>query len=470
MAGNATVIDELVVELGLDPTKFTKGQKEALESLKKFGDANEKRSKEQTGLHQKESEALAGLRTQALGAISAFASGGSLALFAANAISSGAALGRLTRNIGINAETISKWQDVARIFGGDAATMESSFVTLSDAFTGWKVGRVSPLIEDLRNIGAAGGKVIDINKGVEQSLFDLADNFKAIHDRGPDGPALAGFLSRQAGIDPGLFDILVQGADRVREALGKVKGATQENVDEAGKLDRQWNALLVTFERFGKNTILNIANSDDSMFNPFKNGSDAKDLKMIGGWIDYLFPGKAKAATGGGASSTGSGAFGSQAEKEAFIRAEASKRGLDPDIMMAVVKSEGFNKYVGDRGTSFGDFQLHYKNNIPGLSNSGLGDAFTKATGKDARDPSTWQDQTRFALDRIKAGGLAPWHGWKGSPFAGGAGGGPTSTTNITGPITINAAPGADGKQLAADFSAELRRQSMSYLANGGSQ
>jgi hypothetical protein len=35
MAG--TVIDSLVVELGLDPTKFTKGQRDALDAFKNAG-------------------------------------------------------------------------------------------------------------------------------------------------------------------------------------------------------------------------------------------------------------------------------------------------------------------------------------------------------------------------------------------------------------------------------------------------
>jgi hypothetical protein len=464
MAGNATVIDELVVELGLDPTKFTKGQKEALESLKKFGDANEKRSKEQTILHKQESDALSTLRTQAVGVAAVLAGGVGLGAFIANTISSGAALGRLTRNIGINAETISKWQGVARIFGGDAATMAQTFTTLSDTFAGWKIGIVSPLVADLRAISTAGGHIIDVNKGVEQSLFDLADNLKAIHDK---DPAMAGLLGRRAGIDPGTFDILVQGSDRVREALSRVKAVTQENADEAGRLDRQWNALLLTIERFGQSTVLNIANAD-SMFNPFKNGSDAKDLKMIGGWIDYLFPGKAKPSTGAGAG--GSGAFGSQAEKEAFIRAEASKRGLDPDVAMAVAKSEGFTNYSGDQGTSFGAFQLHYKNNIPGLSNGGLGDTFTKQTGLDARDRSTERQQIQFALDQAKQGGWAPWHGWKGSPLAGGAGTGSTTNSVHIQSVVVQTQPGADGKQIADDFTAALKRQSDTFLANGGAQ
>lgn len=94
-----------------------------------------------------------------------------------------------------------------------------------------------------------------------------------------------------------------------------------------------------------------------------------------------------------------------------YIRQAAVMRGIDPDIALRVAKSEGFSSYIGDQGTSFGPFQLHYKNNIPGLSNAGLGDKFTEMTGLDARDPSTVQKQIDFALDQAKKDGWGAWHG-----------------------------------------------------------
>lgn len=106
-------------------------------------------------------------------------------------------------------------------------------------------------------------------------------------------------------------------------------------------------------------------------------------------------------------------------ETEAYIREAAKKRGIDPDVAVRVAKSEGLYNYVGDKGTSFGPFQLHYKNNIPGLSNGGLGDEFTKSTGLDARNPDTIKQQIDFALDQALRGGWVPWRGWKGDPRAG---------------------------------------------------
>ena len=108
------------------------------------------------------------------------------------------------------------------------------------------------------------------------------------------------------------------------------------------------------------------------------------------------------------------GDSGQSSETEAYIREAAKKRGIDPNVAVAVAKSEGLNSYVGDKGTSFGPYQLHYKNNIPGLSNGGLGDEFTKATGLHAKDRDTVKQQIDFALDAAIRQGWTPWHGYKG--------------------------------------------------------
>jgi hypothetical protein len=84
-------------------------------------------------------------------------------------------------------------------------------------------------------------------------------------------------------------------------------------------------------------------------------------------------------------------------EIEAYVRAAAIARGIDPDIAVRVAKHEGLNVFDptkpdlgGDENSSFGPFQLHYGGISKNMPRGGLGDDFTKATGLHARDPSTW--------------------------------------------------------------------------------
>ncbi|MET0718184.1 MAG: hypothetical protein ABWY34_07260 [Pseudoxanthomonas sp.] len=104
---------------------------------------------------------------------------------------------------------------------------------------------------------------------------------------------------------------------------------------------------------------------------------------------------------------------------ERFIRQEAVKRGIDPDVAVRVARSEGLapdtwqSRVAGPEGreTSYGPYQL--------LAGGGLGDVFEKRTGLQVEDPSTVQEQVKFALDEASRGGWGPWHGWKGDRWAG---------------------------------------------------
>lgn len=149
-----------------------------------------------------------------------------------------------------------------------------------------------------------------------------------------------------------------------------------------------------------------------------------------------------------------------------YIRSRASSLGMDPDKAVKVAASEGLNIFdpsrpgtaVGDNNSSFGPFQLHYGGVAGGgNSGSGLGDEFTKATGLDARDPSTWQQQVDFALKNASQNGWGAFHGaansgignWDGIRTAGGPNltvhaqsaapqGAPASASNAVNPMPGN--------------------------------
>lgn len=94
-----------------------------------------------------------------------------------------------------------------------------------------------------------------------------------------------------------------------------------------------------------------------------------------------------------------------------YIRQAATARNIDPEIAVAIANGEGLNNYVGDNNSSFGPYQLHYGGRAAGGNYvSGLGDAFTKATGLDARDASTIAAQIDYSLDSAAQNGWGAWH------------------------------------------------------------
>jgi hypothetical protein len=108
----------------------------------------------------------------------------------------------------------------------------------------------------------------------------------------------------------------------------------------------------------------------------------------------------------------------------AYLIEGAKRRGIDPATVTRAFGHEGLNVFDpnqpdrgGDEGSSFGPYQLHYAGMSKSMPNAGMGDDFTRATGLDARDSSTWRQQTDFVLDHLANGGS--WKPWMGAAAEG---------------------------------------------------
>jgi hypothetical protein len=72
----------------------------------------------------------------------------------------------------------------------------------------------------------------------------------------------------------------------------------------------------------------------------------------------------------------------------AYIIQQARRRNLDPNAVLAVARQEGLGGGIGDRGTSFGPWQLHQGGALP----------------RGIRNPQQWAwspQGINYALDRI---------------------------------------------------------------------
>jgi hypothetical protein len=474
----ATVIDSLVVELGLDASKFTLQQREAFETAKRLEAQQLKAAKNVEYGLGKTTDSFRDLRNVALTTFAAVTGSRGIAEFAVNAVHAGAAVGRLSRNLNIPTSIISRWQDLATIFGGSAEGMASSFTVMTDAIQGWKIGDVKPIIADYRELGAAGGTLIDINRGVDQTFRDIAKNLRDIHAK---DPAMGGYWQRRLGIDPGLYDAIISKQIDLNKELAKMEGLTQDAAEAAGALERRWLSFTTGATRGLQNFVLGMVESD-SPFNPFgKNSGNQADIeliKKIGSWIQkaYMLP---EGSMGGGGSASASatlpgGAFKSQAEKEAYIRAAFARRKINPNIAMAVAIAEGFNSFQSSvknprgpngREDSWGAFQLYM--------GGGLGNEFQKKTGLDPRNPANERATIDFAADHVAKNGWGAFHGAKNTGISAWQGidrngGGNTSTTEVNIGSVIVQPKTDDPNSWATEFSNAVRNRAFAAQANAG--
>jgi len=108
------------------------------------------------------------------------------------------------------------------------------------------------------------------------------------------------------------------------------------------------------------------------------------------------------------APATGAGKGGGGGNVSDLINQNFGNRAGYASTISSLESGMGKN-YVGDGGSSFGPYQLHYGGVNKAMPHPGLGDEFTKETGLDARDPSTVPQQIKFVADYTATHG---WHDW----------------------------------------------------------
>lgn len=533
----ATVIDSLVLELGIDPKKFTQGQRDAMNSLRTFEEQAENQGRRVESQTKRLGSVLEDFKRSAVTAFGVFLAGKGAKEFLGYITTLDASTDRLGKTVNMAAGDMSAWQGMFQQVGGSVESANSSLMGLGGEMQRFVLTGQSSMLPVLSRLGIS---LFDNNRQLKtagQLWLEIADATKDMKDT-----EKAAFVGMIPGANQDLINLIVKGRPAMEAYLRAAREAgvtTRESAAAAEEYQKSLAVLDRSASNLGRTLVTALVPSltaaMDAMVKfikgPSKEARDKfqKDYAPIAekhGFdpnADSFWEQLASRALGlpaksgkqyrwgdpyasqgskGGASSfdeagfIGMGGGNSVAEREAYIREAARKRGIDPDQAVRVARSEGLGgAYAGDRGSSFGDFQLHYGGMAGGgMAVGGLGDEFTKKTGLDARDPATWKQQADFALDRARQQGWGAWHGWKGLPFAGiprggagapaaalaAAGGGPgaggpgggntTTVTTSIGTVQVNAPQAKDAEGIAHHIGPALDRVITAGAANVGQE
>lgn len=233
-----TVIDSLVVRLGLDRSKFDDGARQAKKRLSDLGDDVKK-----TG---KDTDNLTAAFTRLFAVI-----GGTMAIrnFVAQTIEASAALDRMSKNIGLSVETISSWSRAVEIAGGSADGLQGTIDGLSKAQTDLMLTGQSGLIPYLSALGVSMSDATGKARPVTDLLLDLSDRFAGM-DR-----TTAFNMGRAMGIDPGTMNLLLRGRSEVELMIRRQTEAgavTKRQAEEASRLRESIVQARQGFEAFGR--------------------------------------------------------------------------------------------------------------------------------------------------------------------------------------------------------------------------
>lgn len=260
----ATIIDSLIVTLGLDPSGFTKGGKQADAALVKTKQQAVKSGKEIEQAAKGAAEFLGRVRNQALALFAAFEAGRGVKAFVADVTAGDVALGRMARSIGISTQTLSTWQGAAKLAGGSAEGIAGTFQTLADNITQFKTTGESSIIPYLRALSAAGGTVIDLRKPLNDTFLDIADDLQKL---ARTDPQQANWIARQIGADPATAALLVQGRANLEALLATAKkfAATDADRDAASKRLEAWRELDGTLTSVGRTILTDLTPAIDGV-------------------------------------------------------------------------------------------------------------------------------------------------------------------------------------------------------------
>ena len=228
----ATVIDSLVVELGLDPKGAQKGAADFRQELKKTRDVADTGAKDIEAYGKKASAFFGSLRNEAIGLFLAFQGASSITGFVQDLLHGDAATGRFAANIGMATSRLSAWQLAVQEMGGDSKDATAALGSMKQMFMSWQLTGTTGHDADLLGLGVDKKSLSD----PEQALLKIAEMAKKL----PKDEFYA--RASRLGIPDSVINTLEKGRHGVEElikAKEKDGAATQAQADAAAEFERQ---------------------------------------------------------------------------------------------------------------------------------------------------------------------------------------------------------------------------------------
>ncbi|HFE7206300.1 TPA: lytic transglycosylase domain-containing protein [Klebsiella pneumoniae] len=199
----ATVIDALLVTLGLDTSQFRKGQQEVSDDLKKQREDAKNTAKEMAEQGKKAASFFSSIKTELLALTGVTVTAGGLISFVKSTTSGLMDLSIQSKALGLSARELDGWSKSAEAAGSSAEKISASLQGFQGAIQGARVGDYSSSIfGGLAQLNALTGQNFDVWGQDASSLAKTSlDALRKISD--PN-------LRRQVGLSLGFDDATLQ--------------------------------------------------------------------------------------------------------------------------------------------------------------------------------------------------------------------------------------------------------------------
>ncbi len=283
----ATVIDALVMTLGLETKDYDKNYKRALESQDKFKKQADAMAKSVAEGGKVMAEGFAAVKRELLGVLAVLGVSVGLKDFIASSVTGQAALGRLSKNLGISAKSLEAWGLVAKEMGGQASDAFGALQAVAGGLAEASIRGHSALTDMARANGVAltdaRGKVL----GYEDALISISKRMSEL----PRQQAM--YLANQLGVGS-MFNELMLGPDELRKRLDAARGMTRvtdASTASAARLQRQWADIQQRFKEAGEVAFTKLSPVLERLAERFANWLDSVDWDKVVQQITSLFHG-----------------------------------------------------------------------------------------------------------------------------------------------------------------------------------
>jgi len=228
----ATVIDALLVTLGLDSSGYKTGADQVAKEQAKLEKLLKKDSKEREQIDKKASDAqrkraeafekqgkaaahtFGKIREHALGLIAVLAGGVGMAEFGKEVIGQSANLGRLSHNLGIHIKTLQAWEYANKAVGGSASQMSTAIESVTNSVAAYQHnGIATPQMMAMLKYGIGAHKT-----GLGQ-IQAASAYLSSLYKSGPEGRVIAWTRAQEMGLE-GIFN-LIKRQNRMKRLLAE---------------------------------------------------------------------------------------------------------------------------------------------------------------------------------------------------------------------------------------------------------
>jgi chaperonin cofactor prefoldin len=250
-----TIIDSLVVELGLDASKFDEGQKKAVEGLRKMEEATQKHVKPVTSEFDKLLSGFKEMQGRLLGIGALIASGLGLDRLIGDITKLTAETGYLAKSLGISAQELAKWENAGATVGATANDIASGISSIEKSFATMQLHGEGPL----QKFAYATGLNFYNKQGQPQSPTEILMTLSEWSQK--QKPAVSTQALSELGLGQGLIRLIQLGPQELKKRLDEMQkfGPSDEQIKKFQDLQEAFAKLTVSVDKLTRDIVSELA-------------------------------------------------------------------------------------------------------------------------------------------------------------------------------------------------------------------